>query len=29
VSEGGKARPRLRFGLLDWNRKHLNSSRVE
>jgi hypothetical protein len=29
VSEGGNARPRLRFGLLDWNRKHLSSACVE
>jgi hypothetical protein len=28
VSEGGKARPRLRFGLLGWDQKHLSSSRV-
>jgi hypothetical protein len=29
VSEGGKSRPRLRFGLLDGDRKRLSSSRVE
>jgi hypothetical protein len=29
VSEGGKARPHSRFGLLDRGRKHRSSSRVE
>jgi hypothetical protein len=29
VSEDGKARPRLRFGLLDCDRKRLNSAVVE
>jgi hypothetical protein len=29
VSDGGVGGPRLRFGLLDWVRRHLRSCRVE